>query len=279
MTNKLSKTKIPCSVGILTLNSGAVLARCLESVKDFSEIIICDGNSTDKTLEIAKKYGCKIIKQYDTDEPNQKIKDFSEVRNKCLQATSFDWFFYIDSDEVASPQLVEEIREVINKNPKETLVYFVPGKYVMNGKVIKYSTTYPGYEERFFNKRSGARFVKPVHEKIIYDKDKYKLGKLKNPRYGFLSQERINNQWRHVQKYLKMEKELNRNSPFLTYLKWVLIIRVAKTVKLILVTPMMYILHGFKETAPVKIEIAKILYNLKIIYYLTLNQLEKLYKK
>ena len=56
--------KIPCSVGILTLNSGQALRRCLDSLKDFAEIIICDGNSTDNTLEIAREYGAKIVKQY-----------------------------------------------------------------------------------------------------------------------------------------------------------------------------------------------------------------------
>ena len=39
--------KINCSVGILTFNSEETLLKCLESVSDFSEIIICDGGNTD----------------------------------------------------------------------------------------------------------------------------------------------------------------------------------------------------------------------------------------
>ena len=54
--------KISCSVGILTFNSAASLPVCLESVKHFSEIIICDGGSTDSTIEIARKFGCVVIK-------------------------------------------------------------------------------------------------------------------------------------------------------------------------------------------------------------------------
>jgi glycosyltransferase involved in cell wall biosynthesis len=49
--------KIRCSVGILTYNSGKNLRRALESVKNFSNIIIADGGSTDDTLQIAAEYG------------------------------------------------------------------------------------------------------------------------------------------------------------------------------------------------------------------------------
>lgn len=49
------------SVVIHTYNSGKFLERVLKSVRDFDEIVICDMYSTDKTLEIAKKYNCRVI--------------------------------------------------------------------------------------------------------------------------------------------------------------------------------------------------------------------------
>lgn len=64
MTNK-----IPCSVQILIRNNEKTLERALDSVKDFAEIIVFDGNSRDQTLEIAKRYNCKIYRQYEIDEP------------------------------------------------------------------------------------------------------------------------------------------------------------------------------------------------------------------
>ena len=54
---------IKASVGILTFNSSKYLNYCLNSVKDFNEILILDGGSKDETLNIAKKYNCKILKQ------------------------------------------------------------------------------------------------------------------------------------------------------------------------------------------------------------------------
>jgi len=50
-------------VGILTLNNEDVIKNALDSVKKFNEIIICDGGSSDRTLEIARKYNCKILYQ------------------------------------------------------------------------------------------------------------------------------------------------------------------------------------------------------------------------
>ena len=49
------------SVVINTYNAEAKLAKVLDTVKDFDEVVICDMESTDSTLEIARKYNCKIV--------------------------------------------------------------------------------------------------------------------------------------------------------------------------------------------------------------------------
>ncbi len=45
----------------MTYNASQHLAEVLETVKDFDEVVICDMESTDNTLDIARKYGCKIV--------------------------------------------------------------------------------------------------------------------------------------------------------------------------------------------------------------------------
>lgn len=158
--------KISCSVEILTRNSAVTLEKCLESVKDFAEIIILDGNSTDHTLEIARKYGCRIYKQYETSEPEIIIKDYAEVRNKGLGLANYDWFLYIDSDEYLSAEVVEEIRSVVESPRPEFFVWWQPRKYILDGKIIDCATTYPNQQIRFFHKKAVKQFVKPIHEKI-----------------------------------------------------------------------------------------------------------------
>lgn len=129
--------KIPCSISILTFNSGATLRRCLDSVREFDDIVVCDGGSTDDTVSIANDYGCRIIYQDQCfKNPNNTIADFSGVRNQQLDAARFDWFMFIDSDEYISEGLVEEIREVVARDLSQPAIFMVPRKYVRDGYVI-----------------------------------------------------------------------------------------------------------------------------------------------
>ena len=91
--------KIPCSVPILTLNAEKNLDQCLASLVDFEDVFIVDGNSTDRTHEIAKKYGRPIYKQVDSDEPNVRIKDFSAVRKRAYRRIKSDLRLDLDSEE------------------------------------------------------------------------------------------------------------------------------------------------------------------------------------
>lgn len=160
------KTKIRCSIEILTRNSEKTLGRCLESVKDFDDIIVLDGNSTDRTREIAARYNARIFKQYETDKPDVPISDYSEVRNKGLHLAKHKWFMYIDSDEYLSRGAVKEIREIVESPNLSARVFWQPRKYVLNGKIIDCATTYPNRQIRLFHLDYVKGFVKPVHEKI-----------------------------------------------------------------------------------------------------------------
>ena len=162
-----NSNKIKCSVGILTFNNERTLSNALESVKDFEEIIICDGGSTDKTLDIAKQYGCKIIQQ-DKKFKNQNglLVDYAGARNQTLDASVNDWFLFIDSDEYLSQDVINEIRNIIEKNNTEPYAYWMPRKYVIVGEIIECASTYPNKQIRFFNKDVAVRFVKKIHEKI-----------------------------------------------------------------------------------------------------------------
>jgi len=157
-------SKIPCTVGILTRNSAAALPRALESVKDFAEIIICDSSSTDETRAIAQRYGARVIEQDKKFLDSEGyIQDFSGVRNQALAAATHEWFFYLDSDEEASPALVTSIRRVAEE--KKEGVFIVLRRYVLRGKEVTCSASYPNRSMRFFSKRSVLHFRKIVHER------------------------------------------------------------------------------------------------------------------
>jgi glycosyltransferase involved in cell wall biosynthesis len=70
-----------------------MLARCLDSVKDADEIIICDTGSIDNTIEVAKKYTDKVYTDF------LWCDDFSAARNHAKSKATSDYIFSIDGDE------------------------------------------------------------------------------------------------------------------------------------------------------------------------------------
>jgi glycosyltransferase involved in cell wall biosynthesis len=131
-------------------------------------MIVCDGGSTDKTIDIAREYGCTIIKQDIAFKyADNKIANFSGVRNQMLKRATYNWFFVLDSDEYASPGLVEEIKKVIETDcTHQQRVFDVPRKFTIDGEVIDCASVYPNYQRRFFHRDFVSDFVKPVNERV-----------------------------------------------------------------------------------------------------------------
>lgn len=160
-----SSNSIPCSVGILTYNSEKSLERVLQSLAGFQDIILVDGGSIDQTIAIGKKYGCSILQQSN---PGNPISDFAKERNRALDVAKYDWFFYVDSDEVVSDELRERIRIIVQEKEPRYLVYNVRYEKTNHDVSIVYKTIRPYYQTRLFHKSSGARFIKPMHERISF---------------------------------------------------------------------------------------------------------------
>lgn len=158
--------KVPITVSVLTKNSGKTLERALQSVSLCAEIIVCDGGSTDDTLDIARRYGARILEQSaEFKDSTGKLVDFSGVRNACLTAGTYPWHAYVDSDEYFSEGLMQEIATLVTENVPCT--YRVPRHYVWEGKEITCSPSYPNQQIRFFHTDAVTAFRKPIHERIM----------------------------------------------------------------------------------------------------------------
>jgi glycosyltransferase involved in cell wall biosynthesis len=98
------------SVVLATYNEEENLPRCLESVKSLaSEIVIVDGTSKDKTVEIAKAFGAKVLV---TTNPT----NFHINKQKAIDRATGDWILQMDADEVVSEELSSEIKKIISKD-------------------------------------------------------------------------------------------------------------------------------------------------------------------
>ncbi len=112
--SKKLKTKIKISACYIVKNEEKNLPRSIDSLKSaVDEIVVVDTGSTDKTIEVAKNYGAKIIETTWED-------DFSAPRNLAIENASGDWIIFLDADEFfAYPN---KVRSAIEKLSNETTI-------------------------------------------------------------------------------------------------------------------------------------------------------------
>jgi len=131
------------SVVINTYNAEQYLVPVLESVKEFDEILICDMHSTDKTVEIARQYGSRIIYHEHTGivEP---------ARNFAIRSAKYDWVLVLDADEVVPLALKDYLYDLIKKEGQTSIGLRISRRNFFMGRFMR--CTYPDYQLRFFQK-------------------------------------------------------------------------------------------------------------------------------
>lgn len=146
------------SIVILTKNSEKYLKEVLNSVTFADEVIIYDSGSKDKTLEIAKSFeNVKIFVDLNWE-------GFGIQKQKAVNKAKNNWVFVLDSDEVITDALKNEILQILT-NPKFD-AYYVPRLNNFFGKWIKHTGLFPDYSIRLFDKTKAKFNDRKVHEKI-----------------------------------------------------------------------------------------------------------------
>lgn len=244
----MENKKIVLSVAIAVKNEEKNISSCLSSVKDVAdEIVVVDGGSTDKTVEIAKSFGVKLIK---TDNP----PIFHINKQKALDACRGEWILQLDADEVVTKELKKEIVGVMGQktmsrgrkymtgynehgtehgtgdneqgaeiqdgrqnklSDADCLMsniyngYYIPRKNYFWGHFMKKGGQYPDYVIRLV-RRGKARFpCKSVHEQIVVEGD---IGYLENPLLHW-SYRTLGDYWKKAETYTTLSAdELKKNN-------------------------------------------------------------------
>ncbi len=158
------------SVVLAVFNEENNLGACLKSAKNLAwETVIADGGSTDKTLDIAKDFGARIIK-------TNNFLNFHINKNIAIDAALGDWILQLDADEVITDELAKEIRKVIAIGA-DINGYWIPRKNFFLGRFLTKGGQYPDYTLRLYKRGKGRLPAKDVHEQA---KVVGKVGYLKN---------------------------------------------------------------------------------------------------
>jgi len=157
------------SVVINTYNAELHLAKVLESVKDFDEVVVCDMESTDHTVEIARQYGCKIVTF-----PKANHTCCEPARQFAIESAAYKRVLVVDADEVVSPELREVLYAKIQQ-PDCPAAFFIPRQNMFMSMFVR--DFHYDYQLRFVP-RDGTEWPPVIHSvpKIEGRVEKLKAG-------------------------------------------------------------------------------------------------------
>jgi len=152
-----SRGVIPVRISVTLIALNEEDGDALESVTWADEIIVVDAGSTDRTVEIARRYTDQIVVRPWTGYAAQ--KSFAD------SLASNEWIFSLDADERVSPELRRSIEQVRRDGPRHD-AYRIARRVWYMGRWINYSGWYPDFQVRLY-RRASARWVGDfVHESV-----------------------------------------------------------------------------------------------------------------
>ncbi|MFF7676253.1 glycosyltransferase family 2 protein [Actinacidiphila glaucinigra] len=127
------ESRIPVVVAIPTKNEAENIAATVGSViGHFEAVVVVDSDSTDDTRAIAESLGAQVV-PYTWDGKYPKKKQW------CLDNVHPDipWLLFLDGDEVPTPELIDELREVFARQPVLPAAFDIPLLYWFAGRPLR----------------------------------------------------------------------------------------------------------------------------------------------
>lgn len=161
-TSRTMKTSYPAvrprlSVGILTKNEARLIEACVRSALFADEVIVLDSGSTDNTVALAQALGAKVSVSEDW-------QGFAVQRNRLLSLATGEYIFFLDADEVITPQLRQEIESIILR--QDNAVWSVRWTVVAYGHTLHHFKS-DASMERLFPRALIDHYKGVVHEEAM----------------------------------------------------------------------------------------------------------------
>lgn len=135
------------SILILTKNEELDLPGCLKSVAWSDDVVVYDSLSSDRTQDIARKAGARVIER--------PFDNWASHQNWGLRNIQFrhPWVFYIDADERLTPQSAIEMQSIVAKPAPHIVAYRIRRRDFLQNRHLKHVQSSPWY----------IRFFRPDH--------------------------------------------------------------------------------------------------------------------
>jgi glycosyltransferase involved in cell wall biosynthesis len=159
--------ELKISAVLMIYNEEAQIRQCLDTITWVDEIVICDSYSTDKTIEICRKYTDKIYQR--------KFDDFGHQKKWLLDKPTFEWVLFVEADERFPQELACEIRQRL-RQAEGCDGYWIPYKCFVFGREMK-GKFWQDKRIKLYRKNKGDWELRMVHSKFLFNG---KAGELKN---------------------------------------------------------------------------------------------------
>jgi glycosyltransferase involved in cell wall biosynthesis len=142
------------SVAVLTLNEEKRISNCIQSASWADQIVVIDSGSKDATQDIARSLGAQVFEYADW-------QGFAVQRNRLLSHCTGDYIFFLDADEELTPELSQEIRDVMASDSRD--VWEIAWEQVAFGRRLTAMSS-KGRVPRLFYRANLQGFTGVVHE-------------------------------------------------------------------------------------------------------------------
>lgn len=148
------------SATIITYNEERNIERCLNSlIGVVDEIVVVDSHSTDASVDICRRYGCKVTER--------EFTGYGSQRQYAAGLASAPYVLSIDADEVLSDELRQSIITLKAEGFRHRMYCFRVVSYVC-GQPVAHSGMHPAIETRLFDKRYASWDLLDVGERLTY---------------------------------------------------------------------------------------------------------------
>ncbi len=145
------------SAVVITLNAASQIEACLQSLAFADEIVVVDSGSTDRTVEIVRGCGARVVQQG--------WLGYGPQKRLSVEHAANDWVVCVDADERVSPELRSSIDKALSR--PEIRAYEMARCNRFMGRWLRHGEGYPDWNLRLFDRRSAHWSEDPVHEKVL----------------------------------------------------------------------------------------------------------------
>jgi glycosyltransferase involved in cell wall biosynthesis len=147
---------------VLTKNEEANIARCLDCLRWSDDVVVLDDGSTDRTVDIARRKGARVIVHSAGNENSQRTYSIRQIDFK------YPWVYNPDADEITPEDLRDEMLTVVSDGRRPEVAYRVRFKNIFMNRWIRRSSLYPTWVMRLFRPQA-IHFERTVNLRYVAD--------------------------------------------------------------------------------------------------------------